>query len=71
MGQLESRFRIFFFAARIAHVGTHHTQQISKAAVVNASKANLKCILSRKQTAYSCTPSKTGAAYAASGGWRA
>jgi len=28
---------------------THHTQQISKAAVVNDSKAILKCIISRKR----------------------
>ena len=43
----------------------------SKAAVVNDSKANLKCIISRKQKACSCAPSTTGAAYAASGLWRA
>ena len=49
---------------------THRTQQISKAAVVNASKAILKRIISRKQKACSCTPSTTGAAYAASGAWR-
>jgi len=50
---------------------THHTQQISKVAVLNDSKAILKCIITRKQNACSCTPSKTGAAYAASGAWRA
>ena len=50
---------------------THHTQQISKAAVVNDSKAILKFIISRKQKACSCTSSTTGAAYAASGVWRA
>jgi len=49
----------------------HHTQQISTAAVVNDSKAILKCIISRKQKACSCTSSTTGAAYAASGAWRA
>jgi len=52
-------------------LGTHHTQQISKAAVVNDSKAILKYIISRKQKACSCAPSTTGAAYAASGAWRA
>jgi len=50
---------------------THHTQQISKATVVNDSKAILICIISRKQKACSCTSSTTGAAYAASGVWRA
>jgi len=50
---------------------THHTQLISKAVVVNDSKAILKCIFSRKQKACSCTSSTTGAAYAASGAWRA
>jgi hypothetical protein len=50
---------------------THHMQQISKAAVVNDSKAILKGIISRKQKACSCTPSTTGAAYAASGAWHA
>jgi len=45
--------------------------QISKAAVVNDSKAILKCIISRTQKACSCTSSTTGAAYAASGAWRA
>ena len=33
----------------------------SKSAVVNDSKAILKCIISRKQKACSCTPSTTGA----------
>ena len=50
---------------------THSRSQISKAAVMNDSKAILKCIISRKQKACSCTPSTTGAAYAASGAWRA
>jgi len=50
---------------------THHTKQISKAAEVNDSKAILKCIISRKQKACSCTSSTTGAVYAASGAWRA
>ena len=50
---------------------THHTQQISKAAVVNDSKVMRQCIISRKQKACSCTSSTTGAAYAASGAWRA
>jgi len=50
---------------------THHTQQISKAAVVNDSRAILNCIISRKHKACSCTPSTTGAAYAAGGAWRA
>jgi len=49
---------------------THYTQQISKAAVVNDSKAILKCIISRKQEACSCAASTTGAVYAASGEWR-
>jgi len=35
------------------------------------SKAILKCIISRKQKARSCTASTTGVAYAASGAWRA
>jgi len=39
--------------------------------VVNDSKAILKCIISRKQKACSCTSSTTGAAYAASGAWHA
>ena len=50
---------------------THHTQQISNAAVVTDSKAILKCIISRKQKACSCTSSTTGAAYTASDVWRA
>jgi len=50
---------------------THHTQQISKADAVNDSKAILKCIISHKQKACSCMSSTTGAAYAASGAWRA
>jgi len=50
---------------------THHTQQISKAAVVNDSKAILKCTISRTQKACSCTSLTTGAAYAASGAWGA
>jgi len=50
---------------------THHTQQISKVAVVDDSKAILKCIISRNHKACSCTPLATGAAYAASGAWRA
>jgi len=33
--------------------------------------AILKSIISRKQKAWSCAPSTTGAAYAASGAWRA
>jgi len=44
---------------------------VAKAAVVNDSKAILKSIISRKQKACSCTSSTTGAAYAASGAWRA
>ena len=48
-------------------VCTHYTQQISKAAVVKDSKAILKCIISRKKKACSCTSSTTGAAYVASG----
>jgi len=58
----------FFFVIAFA---THHTQQIFKAAVLNDSKAILKYVISRKQKACSCTPSTTGAAYAASGAWRA
>jgi len=50
---------------------THHTQQISKAEELNYSKPILNCITSRKQKACSCAPSKAGAAYAASGAWRA
>ena len=38
---------------------------------MNDSKSILKCIISRKQKACSCTPSTTEAAYAASGAWRA
>jgi len=35
----------------------------------NDSKAILKCTISRKQKACSCTSPTTGAAYAASGAW--
>ena len=38
---------------------------------VNHSKATPKCIISRKQKACACKSSTTGAAYAASGAWRA
>jgi len=47
---------------------SHH---ISKAVVANESKAILKYMIFRKQKACSCAPSTTGAAYAASGVWRA
>jgi len=43
----------------------------SASLVVNDSKAILNCIISRKQKACSYTSSTTGAAYAASGAWRA
>jgi len=39
--------------------------------LVAASQEYLKCIISRKQKACSCTPSTTGAAYAARDAWRA
>ena len=60
-----------FLWLRHRNIVTHHTQHISKAAVVNDSEAIVKCIISRNQKAYYCTHSRTGAAYAASGAWRA
>jgi len=69
--ETETNIRPRLARASPASFVTHHTQQISKTAVVNDSKAILKCIISRKQKACSCAPSTTGAAYAASGAWRA
>jgi len=54
--------------ASLASFVTHHTQQISKAAVVNDSKAILKCIISRKQKACSYPHSMTGATRSSNAG---
>jgi len=47
-------------------------QVLGPLCTIDDSKAILKCIFSRKQkAACSCTPLTTGAAYTASGAWRA
>jgi len=62
---------VFDNRSRVCALWAYVNQQISKAAVVNDSKAILVCGISRKQKACSCTSSTTGAAYAASGAWHA